>query len=205
MIKKQISSAVLAAFIAFSCMPAGVSAAESYQYKDVIFSGIEVNCGDVIRGVDISSVIALEDSGVVFRNENGEKQDVFQTLKNAGVNYVRVRVWNDPYSSQGKTYGGGNNDVNTAVKIAERCCRYGLKMLVDFHYSDFWADPGKQIAPKAWRYYSLDQKEQAIKEFTYSSLEKISQTGAEIGMVQIGNETNTGMAGETDWQNVCRL
>lgn len=181
------------------------AAADESIYQTVNFGKTDVNDGEVIKGVDVSSVISLEESGVRFKNESGAEQDIFQTLKESGVNYVRVRIWNDPYDSQGRTYGGGNCDVDNAVKIAQRCGKYGLKLLLDFHYSDFWADPGKQFAPKAWKNFSVSQKEQAVKEFTSSSLKKIAAAGAEIGMVQIGNETNTGMAGETDWQNVCRL
>lgn len=174
-------------------------------YKDIIFENTEVNGGEVIKGVDISSVISLEKSGVVYRDEKGNPQDIFLTLKNAGVNYIRVRVWNNPNDSNGNTYGGGANDINTAVEIAKRCSKYGLKMLVDFHYSDFWADPGKQNAPKEWKYYSADQKCSAVKEFTAECLRKMSSTGVEIGMVQIGNETNSGLCGETDWKNICSI
>lgn len=190
---------------ASSLLTGPVHAASDSSFKDVVYSGISVNDGEVIKGVDISSVISLENSGVKFRDKNGNEQDIFLTLRQSGVNYIRVRIWNDPYDGQGRTYGGGNCDIENAVKIAQRCSRYGLKLLLDFHYSDFWADPGKQVVPKAWRYFSVDQKEQAVREFTYSSLEKIAAAGAEIGMVQVGNETNSGMAGETDWKNVCRL
>lgn len=174
-------------------------------YRDVTYHGVEVNGGEVIRGADISSVISLENSGVVFRNSKGEPQDIFQTLKDAGVNYIRVRVWNDPSDGNGNTYGGGANDVNTAVKIAERCAKYDLKLLVDFHYSDFWADPSAQRVPKAWKNYDLSQKAEALKNFTRESLEKIKATGVTIGMVQIGNETLGGMCGETEWDRTTVL
>lgn len=199
------------AFILSMCIVSGTAGvsdrcnAEGAVYKEVTFPSIDVNDGEVIKGVDISSIISLEKSGVVFRNEKGEKQDIFLTLKNAGVNYIRVRVWNEPYNSSGATYGGGANDIDTAVKIAQRCAEYGLKLLVDFHYSDFWADPGKQYCPKSWKGYDLTKKSEAIKEFTSSSLSKISATGVQIGMVQIGNETTSGMCGEYDWNNVCSL
>ena len=70
---------------------------------------------DFIKGVDVSSIIALEESGVKFYNEAGKKQDIFKTLHEAGVNYVRVRVWNDPYDSTGRGYGGVNNDIQKAI------------------------------------------------------------------------------------------
>ncbi|MDE7275879.1 MAG: glycosyl hydrolase 53 family protein, partial [Lachnospiraceae bacterium] len=96
---------------------------------------------DFIRGVDISSVLVEEKSGVVYYNEAGEEQDLFQTLAQNGVNYIRVRVWNDPFDENGNGYGGGNNDTAAAAEIGARAAKYGMKICVDYHYSDFWADP----------------------------------------------------------------
>jgi arabinogalactan endo-1,4-beta-galactosidase len=154
---------------------------------------------DFIRGVDISSVIAEENSGVVYYNEAGEEQDIFQTLAQNGVNYIRVRVWNDPYDEEGNGYGGGNNDAATAAEIGRRAAQYGMKLCVDFHYSDFWADPSKQQCPKAWEDMDIDEKSEALSEFTEKSLQTIIDAGAQVGIVQIGNEINNGLAGETDW------
>ena len=160
---------------------------------------------DFIRGMDISSVIALEKSGVVFRNENGKAEDICKILSDHGVNYIRVRVWNDPYTTDGKGYGGGNNDVNAAAQIGKRAAKYGMKLLVDFHYSDFWADPGKQKAPKAWSGMNVDEKCAALHDYTAAALTTIRDAGADIGMVQIGNETTQGIAGENSWQNMAKL
>ncbi len=110
---------------------------------------------DFIRGVDISSVMAFEQSGRKFYYSNGTEGDIFDILKDAGVNYIRVRVWNDPYDAQThKGYGGGNNDISKAIAIGQRATAHGMNLLVDFHYSDFWADPAKQYAPKAWKDYT---------------------------------------------------
>ncbi|MBR3267875.1 MAG: glycosyl hydrolase 53 family protein [Oscillospiraceae bacterium] len=204
----KLTALVCAAGMIFGSFPNGLPAAVSAA-EDVSFSGITglpFPGGDPFKGVDISSVISLEQSGVVFRDRNGNPQDIFLTLADAGVNCVRIRVWNDPFhSSSGANYGGGICDVNCAVKIAERCANAGLKLLVDFHYSDFWADPGKQKAPKAWNGYSVSQKADAIYQFTLDSLKKIGAAGAEIAMVQVGNETTTGMCGvllnDYDWSD----
>ena len=158
-----------------------------------------------IRGMDVSSVISLEASGVTFKNEDGETEDLFKLLSDHGVNYIRVRVWNDPYDSSGNGYGGGNSDVQKACEIGKRAARYGMKLLVDFHYSDFWADPGKQKAPKAWDGMTVAQKAQALYDYTYNSLNEIKSAGAAIGMVQIGNETNSGIAGESGHSEMARL
>lgn len=154
---------------------------------------------DFIRGVDISSVLAEEESGVVYYNENGQEQDIFQTLAQNGVNYVRVRVWNDPYDEAGRGYGGGNNDTEKAARIGRRAAEYHMKLCVDYHYSDFWADPSKQMCPKAWQGMSIEEKSEALYTFTAESLRQILDAGADVGMVQIGNEINNGIAGETDW------
>lgn len=160
---------------------------------------------DFIRGVDISSVIAQEESGVVYYNEDGLEQDIFETLAQHGVNYIRVRVWNDPYDADGNSYGGGNNDTATAVEIGRRAAKYNMKLCVDYHYSDFWADPSKQMCPKAWEGMGIEDKAEALGEFTKESLTQIIDGGAMVGMVQIGNEINNGMAGETDWSKMRKL
>ena len=191
---------------------------QAHAADAVIFSGLTglpFANGDPFKGVDVSSVISLENSGVKFYDRAGNEQDMFVTLAEAGVNSVRVRIWNDPYEpGTGKNYGGGVCDVPCAEKIAARCAKAGLKLLVDFHYSDFWADPGKQKAPKAWEHHSISQKTQDIYEFTSDTLNTLAATGADIAMVQVGNETTTGMCGvmladydwnDQGWQDLCSL
>lgn len=160
---------------------------------------------DFIRGVDLSTIISLEESGVKFYNWDGEEQDIFNTLSETGVNYIRVRVWNDPYDENGNGYGGGNSDTEKAAEIGKRAAEYGMKLLVDYHYSDFWADPKKQMVPKAWEDFTLEEKEEAIYEFTKDSLSVIIEAGADVGMVQVGNETNSAFCGETYWGDRCKL
>ena len=152
---------------------------------------------DFIRGMDASSVLVEENSGVTYYNEEGEEQDVFMTLAQSGVNYIRLRVWNDPYDENGNGYGGGNNDVATAIELGRRATKYGMKVCIDFHYSDFWADPKRQHAPKAWEGMSAQEKYDALYDFTKDSLRQLLDAGVDVGMVQVGNEINNGMAGET--------
>ena len=160
---------------------------------------------DFIMGADISSLLSLEKSGRVFYGFDGQKQDLLKTLHEAGVNYIRVRVWNDPYDENGNGYGGGNCTVDTAIALGKRAAQYQMGLLVDFHYSDFWADPGKQQAPKAWQTMTLNEKSQAIYDYTAQSIAKIRQNGIDIGMVQVGNETTCGFCGETDKVNMYNL
>lgn len=160
---------------------------------------------DFYRSMDASAVLALENSGVKYYNFDGEEQDVFMTLAQAGVNYIRLRVWNDPYDENGNGYGGGNNDVATAIALGQRATQYGMKVCIDFHYSDFWADPKKQFVPKAWQGMNIEEKADALYNYTLDSLTQILEAGVNVGMVQIGNEINNGMSGETDVTNVRKL
>ncbi len=152
---------------------------------------------DFARGVDISEVIALENSGASYKYLDGSSGDIFDILAGAGVNYVRIRIWNNPYDSSSpyKGYGAGNCDLYNAKVLGKRATDAGMKVYIDFHYSDFWADPEKQFAPKAWSAYSLAYKKDAVYNFTYDSLKELLNYGVNVGMVQIGNETNGSMAG----------
>jgi len=160
---------------------------------------------DFIRGMDVSSILAEEKSGVKYYSADGKEQDVFTTMAKAGVNYARIRVWNDPFDENGNGYGGGNNDLETAIALGKRATENGMKVCIDFHYSDFWADPSKQMCPKAWVDFSLEEKSNALYEFTKDSLTQLLENGVDVCMVQVGNETNNGMAGETQIPNIAKL
>ena len=121
------------------------------------------------------------------------------------MNYIRIRVWNNPYDAEGNGYGGGNNDLEKAKKIGKWATDAGMKVLIDFHYSDFWADPAKQKAPKAWADYTIDEKVTAVSEFTTNSLTELKAAGVDVEMIQVGNETNNGVCGENTWENMCKI
>ena len=175
---------------------------EKIEGSDLFVQKVEGLREDFIMGMDASSVLSLEASGVKYYNFEGAEQDVFQTMAESGVNYIRVRVWNDPFDENGKGYGGGNCDINTAVEIGKRATKYGMKLLVNFHYSDFWADPGKQMVPKAWKGMAIEEKADALYQYTKESLQKLKDAGVDVGMVQVGNETNGAMCGEKTWFNM---
>ncbi len=172
---------------------------------DIFVQKIDGLSTDFIRGMDASSVLVEENSGVKYYDFDGNECDVFKTLAEAGVNCVRLRVWNNPYDSEGNGYGGGNNDVATAITLGKRATEYGMQVMIDFHYSDFWADPKKQFAPKAWENMSLDEKCNALSDFTTESLNEILDAGVNVAFVQIGNEINNGMSGETTLANITKL
>ncbi len=175
---------------------------EKIEGCDIFVKKVEDLPENFVFGMDASCVPALEASGVKYYNYAGEEQDVFKTLAESGVNYIRVRVWNDPYDDQGHGYGGGNCDIDNAVAIGRRATQYGMKLLVDFHYSDFWADPGKQMVPKAWAGMTIEEKTDALYDYTEECLKKLKKAKVDVGMVQIGNETNGAMCGETTWFNM---
>lgn len=202
--KKTVVIFIVTLLFSMACCGGSVFA-EIKDKPKIFVEKVEGMPEDFIKGVDISSVISLEKSGVVFYNEEGQVQDIFKTLKEHGVNYIRVRVWNDPYDEQGNSYGGGNNDLETAVEIGKRAAQYGLKVLVNFHYSDFWADPSKQQAPKAWEGLNIDDKANALYEYTKNAVDRLLSEGIDVGMVQIGNETTGRMSGENNWINIAKL
>ena len=191
----------------------GETAETDTEGSEIIDSGfyvepIEGITDDFIRGVDISSYISEKDSGVEFKDFDGNTlsdEEFFNFLADCGINWVRVRVWNNPYDKDGNGYGGGNNDIDKAAAIGKLATNAGMRVLIDFHYSDFWADPAKQQAPKDWAEKALEDKAKLLNEYTTESLNKLLDAGVDVGMVQVGNETNNGMAGETDPQKVYTL
>ena len=176
----------------------------SIKESEIFVEAVEGISDDFIKGVDVSSLLSLEQSGVKFYEGNKEK-DLFAILRYHGVNYVRIRIWNDPFDSKGNGYGGGNNDLAAALELGKRATNEGLKVLVNFHYSDFWADPSKQMVPKAWKNLSLEEKANELSDYTKECLTAMLKEGIDIGMVQVGNETTTGLAGETNWKSITTL
>ncbi|MGO2953089.1 MAG: glycosyl hydrolase 53 family protein [Lactobacillus sp.] len=159
-----------------------------------------------IRGVDASSYLALKNAGVKYYDFKGRETPLMKVLHDNGVNYLRLRIWNDPKNAAGKYYGGGNNDVVTDLQIAKEATKYGMKVLLCFHYSDSWADPGKQILPKAWKAGVADhvKMRQHVQDFTYQTVKQFVNAGVKVGMVQVGNEITKGAIGiwGTDWTKV---
>lgn len=148
-----------------------------------------------IRGMDISSYTALKKAGVKYYDFDGKETSLLKVLHDNGVNYIRIRIWNDPTNEKGETYGGGANDVATGLEIAKEAAQYDMKLLLDFHYSDFWADPALQKIPKAWEKDKNDTEKmkQNVYDFTKDTIKKFQEVGADIGMVQVGNEITNGM------------
>ena len=215
---RRIFAALLAAFLMLSaCAPAAEQKenGEMYQTAAVTSDSLYVQKvenlpGDFIMGMDASCVPALEQGGVKYFDHDGTEKDVYQILSEHGINYIRVRIWNDPFDAAGNGYGGGNCDLDNAIAIGKRATQYGMKLLVNFHYSDFWADPGKQMVPKAWAGMNIDEKTEAVYQYTKDSLQKLVDAGVDVGMVQVGNETNGALCGENSaeaggWKRIMQL
>lgn len=144
------------------------------------------------KGMDISTLLEVEKCGGKFY-DCGIRKDVMDILQSYGVNAVRLRLWNDPYSEDGKPYGAGTNDLPVTIALAKRAKAHGMDVLLDLHYSDFWADPGKQRVPKAWRGMNAEQLEEAVYGYTKDTLLAMREAGAYPDLIQVGNELTNGM------------
>ena len=147
---------------------------------------------DFIKGMDISTLLEVEKLGGKFYKD-GIEMELLSILETYGVNYVRLRLWNDPFSEDGKPYGAGGNDFETTMMLAKRALKKKMGFLLDFHYSDFWTDPGKQFVPKAWRGMNVDELEQAVFDYTKETLLALKREEAFPTMIQVGNELTNGM------------
>ncbi len=190
--------------------PSTSSVVDNYDYSNegVVVQQIDGLSDDYIMGVDLSSIIEVENAGGVFYNEEGEQEDIFTVLADSGVNYIRIRLWNDPYDEDGNSFGGGGNDIETDLKIAKRAVDAGMKVCLDFHYSDFWADPDKQTMPREWedQVSSYSGVSQIVYDYTYDVLTQFKDAGCLPSMVQTGNEINNGFIWDwgkaATWRNI---
>ena len=148
---------------------------------------------EFIKGMDISSLMELENLGAKFYDADGDERDLLSVLQEYGTNAIRLRMWNNPYSPEGEPYGGGTNDMATTIALARRARDRGMYILLDLHYSDFWADPGKQIKPKAWADFTGKRLEYAVQDYTVAMLRNLRAEGVVPDMVQVGNELSNGL------------
>ncbi len=145
-----------------------------------------------IKGMDLSTMLELEECGAKYYVD-GKEMDILDIMKLNDIDTIRLRIWNDPKSPEGEPYGAGNNDLEAAIEMGKRITEAGLGVLINFHYSDFWADPGKQYKPKAWEGYGVAELEKAVYDFTKASMEKILAAGVNVTLIQVGNELSNGL------------
>ncbi|EOT26685.1 hypothetical protein C805_00787 [Eubacterium sp. 14-2] len=146
-----------------------------------------------IKGMDVSSLPELEQLGAKFYDKDGDERNLLAILQEYGTNAIRLRLWNNPYSREGEPYGAGTNDMETAMEMAKRVKERGMDVLLNLHYSDFWADPGKQIKPKAWYDYTGKRLESAVYDYTVAVLREFQREGILPDMIQVGNELSNGL------------
>lgn len=159
-----------------------------------------------IKGMDISSYPEMKDKGYKYYDYDGNEVELLDFAVSQGFNYGRLRIWNDPGSV---LEAGGYCDLEHTKRMAQEIKKRGMGLLLDFHYSDFWADPGKQTKPKAWENLNPDELTEAVYAFTKDVLTGLDAAGAYPDMVQIGNEIRCGMLwpeGKPDnWPVLARL
>ncbi len=163
---------------------------------------------EFIKGADISTLIEEEACGARYYDK-GIEGDLISILKKYGFNSARIRLWNDPYAPDGRSYGAGTNDLEKAIALSKRVKSAGMSVLLDFHYSDFWADPGKQTIPKAWKGKDAGKLEKAVYDYTVMVLSELKAQGLEPEYVQVGNELTNGllwpMGLKPEYENISRF
>ena len=150
------------------------------------------------RGADVSWCTEMEADNVRFCNKEGVETDIFALMKQIGMTAIRLRVWVNP-AAYG--YGAWCDKIDVVAK-AKRAYAQGLDLMIDFHYSDFFTDPGTQNTPLDWKDYSLEQMKAAVAEHTKDVLQALKDEGITPKWVQVGNETSNGMIwpkGKIDW------
>lgn len=176
----------------FSILLACATAVGTISVGSIEAKATQKNEDNFIRGVDVSTLDMLEKLGARYYSK-GTQQDALKILHDNGANYVRLKLWVDPYDEDGNAYGGGNNDYATTLRLAKRANKLGMKILLDFHYSDFWADPANQIKPKAWKNLSFSNLKKQIYFYTRDTLNDFASEGIYPSMVQVGNEISSGI------------
>lgn len=145
---------------------------------------------DFYKGMDISSLPELLDEGMQVKDFDGTPMDSFVLLQKYGVNSIRLRIWNKP---ENIPESKGYCDLQHTLQMAKRIKAHGMHFLLDFHYSDFWADPGQQRKPKEWEGLSFQELEEAVFTYTRDTLLALQREGVLPDVVQIGNEIRSGL------------
>ena len=138
-----------------------------------------------VRGADVSWLTEMEASGRKFYDSKGKERECMELLRELGMNAIRLRVWVDPEN--------GWCSKEDVIAKAWRAHNLGYRLMIDFHYSDTWADPGRQTKPAAWQDYTVDQLLEAIAAHTKDVLTALKDRGITVEWVQVGNETHQGM------------
>ena len=157
------------------------------------------------KGADISWLPQMEASGYKFLNAQGQTADCFKILKDHGINSIRLRTFVNPSDDK----ASGHCSKEETVAMAVRAQKWGMRVMIDFHYSDTWADPSKQVKPKAWEGHDFPHLLKDVYDYTHSVMTALKDAGVLPEWVQVGNETRTGMIypeGNTDnWPQLAQI
>ena len=181
------------------------------------FCQLRANTGEppeFIVGADVSHLQQIEDFGGRFYDRSGRERGCLDILREHGVDFIRLKIWNRPCPPNSDP--AGYNDKRHVLKLARRVKDMGFKLLLNFHYSDWWADPGKQFMPEEWKGLSFAELERALRDFTSDVIGALKSQGTLPEMVQVGNEITHGMLWnearvsdefdrEEQWDKLCRL
>lgn len=172
-------------------LAAGCTEDSPVTFPPVDNTPVEIERGTFAKGADVSWITELESRGYTFQNQEGEQKELMTLLRDdCGVNAIRLRVWVNP---ENDTEVQGWCNIDDVVIKARRANSLGLRLMIDFHFSDRWADPAQQFIPKAWSEMSIDEVQTAMTEHINNMLGKLQKYDIEPEWVQIGNETRTGM------------
>lgn len=143
-------------------------------------------------GIDVSTYFEEKEAGAKYYIDHKEV-DPIEVFKNQGVSYMRIRVWHNPRDNEGHPYLAGTNDIKEFERLSRLAVEHGMHIILDIHYSDFWADPGKQFTPKAWEGLSFEEIKKCVYEHTKDIFKVINKNHFPVDMVQVGNEITNGM------------
>lgn len=193
----------LLTFLTGCSVEPGKNKTQEYTTAPIISAGEARTNEDYILGADVSSLAEYVDKGAIFIDTDGQEKPLLLLLKNHGFNYIRLRTFVEPGAEYGYASGEGQwceaktesyNDKVHIIEIAKQVKAAGMKLLLDFHYSDTWADPNKQVIPNAWRNINtIGDLADTVKNYTVDVLTQMKEAGIEPDMVQVGNEITPGM------------
>ncbi len=191
MLRKSLITTLIAAALSFAaagCSSDGGTPTQKPKPEPKPEPEKPVEAAIFAKGADISWVTEMESKGLKFMNAAGEERECTELMKELGMNSIRLRVWVNPAD-------GWCNKEDVLVK-ALRAHKLGMRLMIDFHYSDSWADPAKQNIPAAWREYNLSEMKQAVADHTIEVLNLLKSNGIDVEWIQVGNETTDGMLWE---------
>ncbi|ALI98029.1 glycoside hydrolase family 53 protein [Rufibacter tibetensis] len=157
------------------------------------------------KGADIGWLQQMEATGYKFYGDNGKEQDCFKILKDHGINTIRLRTWVNPSDDRASGY----NSKKETVAMAVRAQKWGMRVMINFHYSDSWAEPGKQKKPAAWEGHDFPQLLKDVYDYTYDVMTDLKKAGVTPEWVQVGNKTPGGMiypeGSVANWSQLAQL